>query len=41
MKFDLTEKHARVKTLENQLDQLVYKLYDLTPQRDTERQGIQ
>jgi len=25
-------KQARVKTLENQIDQLVYKLYDLTPE---------
>jgi hypothetical protein len=26
------QKQARVKTLENQIDQLVYKLYDLTPE---------
>jgi len=32
MKFDLTEKHARIKTLEKQIDLLVYKLYDLTPE---------
>ena len=30
--FDSPEKQARVKTLENQIDQLVYKLYDLTPE---------
>ncbi|MDW7726786.1 MAG: hypothetical protein SCH70_06665 [Candidatus Methanoperedens sp.] len=32
MKFNLTEKHARVKILEKQIDQLVYKLYDLNPE---------
>jgi hypothetical protein len=30
--FDSPEKQARVKTLENQIDQFVYKLYDLTPE---------
>ena len=29
--FDSPEKQALVKTLEKQIDQLVYKLYDLTP----------
>jgi hypothetical protein len=28
--FDSTKKQAHVKTLENQIDQLDYKLYDLT-----------
>jgi hypothetical protein len=28
--LDSPEKQAQVKTLENQIDQLVYKLYDLT-----------
>ena len=30
--LDSQEKQARVKTLENQIDQLIYKLYDLTPE---------
>jgi len=29
---DNPEKQSQVKTLENQIDQLVYKLYDLTPE---------
>ena len=30
--LDNPQKQAHVKTHENQLDQLVYKLYDLTPE---------
>ncbi len=30
--LDNPQKQARVKTLEKQIDQLVYKLYDLTPE---------
>ena len=30
--FEAPEKQAQVKTLEKQIDQLVYKLYDLTPE---------
>ena len=30
--FDSPEKQSHVKTLENQINQLVYKLYDLTPE---------
>ncbi|NOR47330.1 MAG: hypothetical protein GQ533_04710, partial [Methanosarcinaceae archaeon] len=30
--LDNLEKQAKVKNLENQIDQLVYKLYDLTPE---------
>ncbi|MBU4222331.1 MAG: hypothetical protein KKA10_12095 [Euryarchaeota archaeon] len=30
--LDSLEKKARVKTLENEIDQLVYKLYDLNPE---------
>ncbi len=30
--FENSEKQARVKTLEKEIDQLVYKLYDLTPE---------
>lgn len=30
--LDSPEKQARVKTLEEEIDQLVYKLYDLTPE---------
>ena len=29
--LDNPQKQSQVKTLENQIDQLVYKLYDLTP----------
>ena len=39
--FEAPEKQARVKTLENQIDQFVYKLYDLTPRRDKNCRGIQ
>ena len=30
--LDNPDKQAKVKILENQIDQLVYKLYDLTPE---------
>ena len=30
--IDSSEKQARIKTLEKEIDQLVYKLYDLTPE---------
>ena len=30
--LDNPQKQARVKTLQKQIDQLVYKLYDLTPE---------
>ncbi len=30
--FDFPEKQARAKTHEKQIDQLIYKLYDLTPE---------
>lgn len=30
--LDSPEKQARVKTLEKEIDQLVYELYDLTPE---------
>ena len=30
--LDSPEKQSQVKTIENQIDQLVYKLYDLTPE---------
>ncbi|CAD6491816.1 MAG: hypothetical protein CHKLHMKO_00200 [Candidatus Argoarchaeum ethanivorans] len=33
--FYSTEKQSQVKTLEKQIDQLVYKLYDLTPEEMT------
>ena len=30
--LDSPEKQSQVKTIENQIDQFVYKLYDLTPE---------
>jgi len=32
--LDNQQKQAQVKTLENQIDQFVYKLYDLTPPKE-------
>ncbi len=39
--LDNPHKQSQVKTLENQIDQLVYKLYDLTPRRDRDCRGVQ
>ncbi|MCG7850382.1 MAG: hypothetical protein MIO93_14590 [ANME-2 cluster archaeon] len=38
--LDSPEKQAHVKTLENQIDQLVYKLYDLTPEEIESVEGF-